>query len=113
MLAPWVRLMEQLAGMDTAADGVRQAIAEETATAETVAAAEQAADSPTDAVLAWLAEHRGPQPITRIRVGVDQPVAEVTAALTELVASGVVIERHTGRRRLWEARAGVAVTSAE
>jgi hypothetical protein len=105
MLAPWGRLMDQLAGMDAAATGVRQAISEETSSG-----AEQASGSLADAVLAWLAEHRGPQTVTRIRVGVARPAAEVTKALAELVMADAVTERHVGRRRLWEARPG-AVTS--
>ena len=104
MLAPWARLMDQLAGMDAVATGVHEAIAEETAPE-----AEQAAGSVGEAVLAWLAEHRGPQSITRIRIGVARPAAEVTDALAALAAAGAVTERNAGRRRLWEAQPG-AVT---
>jgi hypothetical protein len=106
MLAPWAHLMDQLATMDGIAVGVRQAIAEETAP-ET----EQTTDSAADAVLAWLTAHRGPQPLARIRAGVDRPAAEVTGALAKLVANSAATERHAGRRRLWEARPGVVTSS--
>ena len=87
MLAPWARLMDQLVAMESAANGVRQAIAPTAA----------------DEVLAWLTEHRGPQPASRIRAGVTLPEGQVTAALDELVAAGAVVERTIGRRRAWAA----------
>ena len=84
MLTPWVRLMDQLAALEGAARGVREANA-------------------ADVVLAWLVEHRGPQPVTRIRAGVTLPADEVSTALGELVAAGTVVERNAGRRRAWAA----------
>jgi hypothetical protein len=84
LLTPWARLMSQLAAMEGAAQGVREANAAEV-------------------VLAWLVEHRGHQPAARIRAGVTLPAEEVTAALDELVAAGAVVEHMAGRRRSWAA----------
>jgi hypothetical protein len=107
LLAPWIPLMEKLAGMNTSTEELRRAFEVGQGPTDQLSddadPAKQRLDEAEQAILTWLRAHRGPQPNSRIRAGVSLTAEAVSEALDSLIAKGFVIARHSGHRLRWEA----------